>query len=99
MKKCLRRNLPLKQVQAEGSSDPGRRNVRVFAAGLPRGSRHENSQEDKINLMEPIPAVLGELSLFLPGFSWSLRSRNKVIVKMSHVAPETECTAPASNEQ
>lgn len=46
----------LKQVQAEGG-----RNVRVFAAGLLRGSRHENSQEDQVCWMELLPAVLGGL--------------------------------------
>lgn len=39
-----------------GEQRRGRADVRVLAAGLPRGgSRHEDSQEDKINLLEPIP--------------------------------------------
>lgn len=55
-------------------------------------SRHGNSQEDQIYWMELVPAVLGGLSLVRPGFSWSLRSRNQVIGKRSHVASETERT-------
>lgn len=87
MKKCLRRKLLLEQVRGRGKQRRGRGNVRVLAAGLPRGSiRHENSQEDQIFFF------LFFRSLFLPTFSWSLRSRHNVIVKMSHVAPETQRT-------
>lgn len=79
------KNLLLKQVQAEGSGGA--------AAEMSVSSLRDYREAAALRTLRRIRSFgWSWFPLFSAGSPWSLRSRNKVIGKTSHVAPETERT-------